>query len=86
MKMGLYAVQVEGKYGTSKTKMSQICVLLEAKDEKEEIRQAQTIFLAKFPLDYIQEFNCIKVTLDATKKNPSSRNPVEVYNNEPRPT
>ena len=81
--MGLYAVAVEGKYGTSKTKLNQICVLLEAKDEKEAIRQAQTIFLEKFPLDYVQGSNCIKITLDATKKNPSSRNPVEVYTNEP---
>ena len=75
--MGLYAVAVEGKYA-QKGKTNEICILLEAKSDKDAIRQAQGIFLQKFPDDYVQEFNCIKITLDATKKNPSQRNPVEV--------
>jgi hypothetical protein len=80
--MGLYAVEVEGKYGSKgKTNANVICVLLEAMSEKDAVRQAQNIFLKKFPDDYIQEFSSIKITLDATKKNPSARNPVELKDN-----
>lgn len=78
--MGLYAVEVEGKYG-QKGSTNKICVLLEAESDKKAIRQAQNIFLNKFPDDYVQEFSSIKITLDATKKNPSSRSPVEVKDN-----
>jgi hypothetical protein len=80
--MGLYAVAVEGKY-ISKGKTNEVCILLESKSDKDAIRQAQTIFLQRFPDDYVQEFSCIKVTLDATKKNPSSRSPVEVKDHVP---
>jgi hypothetical protein len=75
--MGLYAVEIEGKYG-QKGKTNKFCILLEEKSDREAIRQAQNIFLKKFPDDYVQEFDCIKITLDATKKNPSSRSPIEV--------
>ena len=75
--MGLYAVAVEGKY-TTKRKSSSVCILLEAKSDKDAIRQAQTLFLDKFPDDYVQDFNCIQITLDATKSNPSQRNPMGV--------
>lgn len=73
----MYAISVSGKYASS-VKRNQICVLLEAKGDKEAIRKAQTIFLQKFPEDYIQEFNFEKINLDATKVNPSERSPVEV--------
>jgi hypothetical protein len=83
--MGLYAVEVEGKYGSKgKTNANVICVLLEAMSEKDAVRQAQNIFLKKFPDDYIQEFSSIKITLDATilfSSNPSARNPVELKDN-----
>jgi hypothetical protein len=81
--MGMYAVEVEGKY-VSKGKTNEICILLEAKSDSDAIRQAQTIFLQRFPDSYVQEFSCIKITLDATKKNPSSRSPIEVKDNAPR--
>jgi hypothetical protein len=74
--MGLFAVAVEGRY-PDKGKTNKICILLEATSERDAVRQAQSIFLQKFPEDYVQEFSSIKITMDATKKNPSSRNPVE---------
>lgn len=74
--MGLFAVAVEGKYA-HKGKTNSVCILLEAKSDKDAIRQAQTIFLQKFPEDYVQEFDCVRITFDATKKNPSFRSPIE---------
>lgn len=74
--MGLYAVAVEGRY-PEKGKPNKICILLEAKSERDAVRQAQNIFLQKFPDDYVQEFSSIKINMDATRKNPSSRNHAE---------
>lgn len=74
--MGLFAVAIEGEY-PDKGKANKICVLLEARSLRDSLRQAQNIFLQKFPDDYIVDSNSIKITLDATKKNPSSRSPVE---------
>jgi hypothetical protein len=78
----LYAVEVQGKYKTKQT--NRICILLEAKSENEAIRNAQDIFLAKFPDDFITENLCLKITYDATKSNPSARSPIEVSSNEPK--
>lgn len=77
----LYAVQIEGRYKPKQT-TNQICILLEAKSENEAIRKGQDIFLDKFPDDFITEHICLKITCDATKQNPSARNPVEVVSNE----
>lgn len=74
--MGLFAVAIEGEY-SDKRKANKICILIEAKSLRDSLRQAQNIFLQKFPDDYITDSNSIKITLDATKKNPSSRSPVE---------
>jgi len=74
--MGLFAVKIEGDY-PEKGNANKICILLEAKSLGDSIRQAQNIFLQKFPDDYIVGSDSIKITLDATKKNPSLRSHVE---------
>jgi hypothetical protein len=79
--MGLFAVSVEGEY-SRKGKTNKLCILLKAKDEKDAVRQAQFLFLQKFPDDYVLEFSFIKITVDATKENPSVRSPVELDGNE----